>query len=150
MQGGGIERARVQTTVSGTMHSPECLQHCARQPDRTRLPSALPSMRGERSGGRKRGGCPTSIDAPGERGLDPTSARPSKDLVRRARLPFPGCGAPVQGLCTNCREEAFSETQRLRFVVLVFANGSFGLLLLSGRVASRIFELFDRGGKFLF
>src|SRR5215212_309356 len=94
MKGGGIERARVQTTVSRIMHSPECLQHCARQPDRTRLPSALPSMRGERSGGRKRGGCPTSIDAPGERGPDPTSARPSKDLVRRARLPLDRVRSP--------------------------------------------------------
>src|SRR5215217_6660609 len=87
MQGGGIEYARVQTTVSGTMHSPECLQHYARQPDRMWLPSALPSMRGERSGSRKRGGCPPSTDAPGERGPAPTSAHPSKDFVRRTRLP---------------------------------------------------------------
>src|SRR5215217_2709472 len=43
------------------------------------------------------------------------------------------------------RLEAFSETQRLRFVVLVFTNASFGLLLLSGRGVSLILELCHRG-----
>src|SRR5215216_3037894 len=81
-----------------------------------------------------------------------SEARKSSWFKEGLRPPLPLFTSCLEGSSRKLgfRLEAFSETQRLRFVLRVFANASFGLLLLSGRVASLIVGLFDRGGKFLF